>query len=116
MLRIVFIVLTAYMSLLTGRLVTSDQPQNEDKFMKVRTEYADVLALQGTVKGETLAIARLLRANPKMAVDQTVIRGCLGRVQQTRSKPRTWLRPAAKFNLLLQMVRRFFCSSLAGEV
>jgi hypothetical protein len=114
MLRIVFIVLTTCMSLLTGRLVASDQPQTE--FIKVRTEYADVLALQGTAKGEILAIARLLRANPKMAVDQTVIRGCLGRVQQTRSKPRTWLRPAAKFNLLLQTVRRFFCSSLAGKV
>jgi hypothetical protein len=75
MLRIVFIVLTAYMSLLTGRLVASDQPQTEDKFMKVRTEYADVLALQGTAKGEILAIARLLRSNPTMAVDQTAASG-----------------------------------------
>ena len=34
-------------------------------------EYADVLALEGVSKEEILAIARLLRAKPEMAIDQT---------------------------------------------
>jgi hypothetical protein len=34
-----------------------------------------VLALQGTSKGEILAIARILRANPKIAIDQTAASG-----------------------------------------
>lgn len=38
---------------------------------RLKTDYADVLALEGIAKGEVLAIARLLRANPGMAIDQT---------------------------------------------
>jgi hypothetical protein len=38
-------------------------------------EYADVLALQGTAKQEILAIARILRANPQMAIDKTAAAG-----------------------------------------
>jgi hypothetical protein len=34
-------------------------------------EYADVLALEGVSKEEVLAIARLLRARPEMAIDRT---------------------------------------------
>ena len=34
-------------------------------------EYADVLALEGVSKQEVLAIARLLRAKPEMAIDRT---------------------------------------------
>jgi hypothetical protein len=41
----------------------------------IRSEYADVLALQGTAKAEMLAIARLLRAKPEMAIDQTKAAG-----------------------------------------
>lgn len=41
----------------------------------IRSEYADVLALQGTAKAEVLAIARLLRANPEMAIDKTKAAG-----------------------------------------
>ena len=37
---------------------------------RLRTEYADVLALQGTSREEVLAIARLLRAKPEMAINQ----------------------------------------------
>src|SRR5215475_11869765 len=37
----------------------------------IRSEYADVLALQGTAKAEVLAIARVLRAKPEMAIDKT---------------------------------------------
>ena len=36
-----------------------------------KAEYADVLALQGVSKEEVLAIARLLRARPAMAIDRT---------------------------------------------
>ena len=36
-----------------------------------RPEYADVLALEGVPKEEILAIARLLRAKPEMAIDRT---------------------------------------------
>ena len=37
---------------------------------RIRSEYADVLALQGTAKAEVLAIARVLRAKPEMAIDK----------------------------------------------
>ena len=37
----------------------------------IRFEYADVFALQGTAKAEMLAIARVLRAKPEMAIDRT---------------------------------------------
>jgi hypothetical protein len=43
----------------------------ETDVAKITSEYADVLALQGTAKHEILAIARLLRAKPEMAVDRT---------------------------------------------
>jgi hypothetical protein len=36
-----------------------------------RAESADVLALEGVSKEEVLAIARLLRARPEMAIDRT---------------------------------------------
>ena len=39
------------------------------------SEYADVLALQGTAKAEVLAIARVLRAKPEMAIDKTKAAG-----------------------------------------
>ena len=38
---------------------------------QMKSEYADVLALEGTARREILAIARLLRARPEMAIDQT---------------------------------------------
>lgn len=38
---------------------------------KIRSEYADVLALKGVSKEEILAVARLLRARPEMAIDRT---------------------------------------------
>lgn len=38
---------------------------------RIRSDYADVLALEGTAKQEILAIARLLRAKPDMAIDHT---------------------------------------------
>ena len=73
--RIVFIVLTVWMSLLTGRLPAGNQPAVEDELTKIKREYGDVLALQGTSKGEILAIARILRAKPDIAIDQTSASG-----------------------------------------
>ena len=62
-------------SLITGRLLLGDQPSTEDELTTLKRNYADVLALQGTSKGEILAIARILRANPKVAIDQTAASG-----------------------------------------
>jgi hypothetical protein len=73
--RVVLVVLAAHMSLLTGRLLADDKPVTENELMTLKREYADVLALQGTSKGEILAIARILRANPEMVIDQTAASG-----------------------------------------
>ena len=69
---IIFILL---MSLVTGRLFAGEKPVAEDELVTLKRDYADVLALQGTSKGEILAIARILRANPKVAIDQTAASG-----------------------------------------
>lgn len=72
---IAFIVLTVCMSLLTSRLLVGDQPAAEDELTKIKREYRDVLGLQGISKGEILAIARILRAKPDIAIDQTAASG-----------------------------------------
>jgi len=63
------------MSLLNGHLLAGDKPVTEDELTRLKREYADVLALQGTSKGEILAIARILRANPEVAIDRTAASG-----------------------------------------
>ena len=73
--RIVFVLLAVQLSLLTNRTTADNQAAGEDELMKLKREYADVLALQGTSKGEILAIARILRAKPEVAVDQTTASG-----------------------------------------
>jgi hypothetical protein len=73
--RIVFVLLAAQLSLLTDRLPADNQAAGEDELTNLKREYADVLALQGTSKGEILAIARILRAKPEVAVDQTTASG-----------------------------------------
>ena len=73
--HVIFVILAARMSILTGRLVAGDQPVNGDELTTLKREYADVLALQGTSKGEILAIARILRANPEVAIDRTAASG-----------------------------------------
>ena len=73
--RVLFGILVVHMSLLTGRLLAGDQPVAEDELTRLKRDYADVLALQGTSKAEILAIARILRAKPEVAIDQTVARG-----------------------------------------
>jgi hypothetical protein len=72
--RGLFIVL-AHVFVLTGGILASDQPVAEGELTKIKGEYADVLALQGTSKGEILAIARILRANPEVAIDRTAASG-----------------------------------------
>jgi hypothetical protein len=47
----------------------ADDPAQE--LARMKSEYGDVFALDGIAKGEVLAIARLLRSNPSMAIDQT---------------------------------------------
>ena len=69
---VIFILLT---SLVTSRLLAGEQPVAEDELTKLKRDYADVLALQGTSKGEILAIARILRAKPGLAIDQTAASG-----------------------------------------
>ncbi len=52
---------------------------------RITSDYADVLALKGTARQEILAIARLLRAKPDMAIDRTAAAGefCLNSGQGT---------------------------------
>src|SRR6202171_1308196 len=52
-----------------------DKPITGDELTTLKREYANVLALQGTSKGEILATARILRANPEMAIDRTAASG-----------------------------------------
>ncbi|HEY5992287.1 MAG TPA: hypothetical protein VIU10_06895 [Candidatus Udaeobacter sp.] len=73
--RIIFLVLIIQISSFTGRLLGGDTPQNEDELTKLKRDYADVLALEGTSKREILAIARILRAKPEIAIDQTAASG-----------------------------------------
>ena len=73
--RVVLVVLAAHVSLVTGQLLAGDRPVTEDELTTLKREYADVLALQGTSKGEILAIARILRANPEVAIDRTAASG-----------------------------------------
>jgi len=73
--RFVFVVLAACMTLVAARLSAGDDPLTEDELTRLKREYADVLALDGTSKGEILAIARILRANPEVAIDRTAASG-----------------------------------------
>ena len=54
---------------------TSDTDAGSGELAQIRSEYADVLALQGTAKAEVLAIAHVLRAKPEMAIDKTKAAG-----------------------------------------
>ena len=69
--RVVFVVLAAHLSLVTGRLFAADNPGSEAELSALKSEYADVLSLQGAAKREILTIARILRANPAIAIDRT---------------------------------------------
>jgi hypothetical protein len=73
--RTVYLIVCAHTLTLTSRLLAGDTAESGDEFTKVKSAYADVLALQGTAKGEILAIAKILRAKPRIAVDQTAASG-----------------------------------------
>ena len=75
MVRILLLILTVHVSILTSRLLADDKSQTEDEVTRLKREYADVLALRGTSKGEILAIAKILRANPHLAIDRTAVSG-----------------------------------------
>jgi hypothetical protein len=68
-------VLIARMFFVTDRLLANDEQVAGDETATLKREYADVLALQGTAKREILAIARILRANPEVAIDKTATSG-----------------------------------------
>ena len=73
--RIFFVVLIVQISAFNGALIAGDEPKAEDELTTLKREYANVFALQGTAKGEILAIARILRANPEVAIDRTAASG-----------------------------------------
>jgi len=73
--RIIFLLVAAQALALPCRLFAGNTPESGDEFIKFKNEYADVLALEGTAKGEILAIAKILRAKPRMAIDQTAASG-----------------------------------------
>jgi hypothetical protein len=72
---VLLIVVIVSISLLPRSTLAGDTPDSGDEFTKMKSEYADVLALEGTAKGEILAIAKILRAKPRVAVDQTAASG-----------------------------------------
>jgi hypothetical protein len=72
--RTALVVLTLLLALFTS-VSADDIPAREDEATALKREYADVLALRGTSKQEILAIARILRANPEIAIDQTAASG-----------------------------------------
>ena len=72
---VVLIVVIVSISFFCRSIFAGDTPGSGDEFTRVKTEYADVLALEGTAKGEILAIAKILRAKPRIAVDQTAASG-----------------------------------------
>lgn len=71
-----FTVASAFLIIVTSMSAqTGSTDAGNAELAHIRSEYADVLALQGTAKAEVLAIARLLRANPEMAIDKTKAAG-----------------------------------------
>jgi hypothetical protein len=57
-------------------MVRGDDANNSaTDLARITSDYADVLALDGTAKQEIIAIARLLRAKPDMAIDRTAAAG-----------------------------------------
>lgn len=69
--RVAFVVLAAQVFFVTGHYLGDDKPAAEDEIARLKRDYADVLALEDTAKREILAIARILRGNPEIAVDRT---------------------------------------------
>lgn len=68
-----FISLLSILIVPTVREADANNPAAD--LAQITSEYADVLALEGTAKQEILAIARVLRAKPEMAIDRTAASG-----------------------------------------
>src|SRR5205809_3425414 len=67
---------SALLVITSGMLAqTRNTDAGNPKLARIQSEYSDVLALQGTAKAELLAIARVLRAKPEMAIDRTKAAG-----------------------------------------
>lgn len=75
--RVLLLTMWMLSTLTEASVVTAEPPHDNtaQELARLKAEYADVLALQGTAKNEILAIARLLRAKPQMAIDQTAASG-----------------------------------------
>jgi hypothetical protein len=71
LMALIFSVILIFLTTIGSADVKNGAPTLE----QIRSEYADVLALEGTSKQEILAIARLLRAKPEMAIDRTAAAG-----------------------------------------
>jgi hypothetical protein len=72
---VVLIIVAAHIAFFTGGLVADDRSAAQNEVTRLKREYGDVLALQGTAKSEILVIAKILRAQPRIAVDQTAASG-----------------------------------------
>ena len=72
---VVLIIVAAHIAFFSGGLVADDRSAAQNEVTRLKREYADVLALQGTAKSEILVIAKILRAKPRIAVDQTAASG-----------------------------------------
>src|SRR5215831_258389 len=73
--NVLLILIIVAISLFSRLTFAGDTLESGNEFTKLKSEYADVLALQGTAKGEILAIAKILRAKPEIAIDQTAASG-----------------------------------------
>ena len=73
--KVLLILIIVAISLFSRSTFAGDKSESGNEFTKLKSEYADVLALQGTAKGAILAIAKILRAKPSIAVDQTTTSG-----------------------------------------
>lgn len=70
-----FLILSLLSMLMLATVRGDDAKNPATDLARITSEYADVLALEGTAKQEILAIARLLRAKPDMAIDRTAAAG-----------------------------------------
>lgn len=71
------ITLVAVLLVIASSMLAQTRSTDSDRaeLARIEKEYSDVLALKGTAKAEILAIARLLRVKPEMAIDQTKAAG-----------------------------------------
>src|SRR5437763_15299748 len=60
---------------ITSGMLAQTRNTDAPELARIQSEYSDVLVLQGTAKAELLAIARVLRAKPEMAIDRTKAAG-----------------------------------------